>query len=417
MSLVTSPTAQNQFSSTYRSANSCPLKFGFLPQAFAFLEQRPIWDLVAKDTTCYIIPQAGITRTKNELLDFLPNALGLLAVTVFGMLLLPPALRKPAGKISGIAAQQLKSELPKVGASQKVAIKEQLARLAVSFGFFFPFAAGFMSTPFFRNWLTLKRTGTMDFEQLIGLEKGKIHALSPAEQKMEAGKQLSAIKTILGVGAGLSVASLVGLSMLARKKTPFSEGSEAKIRKLFDMFALGGSTSNAIKGNLATWLFWLAPAQFGWILSARSRNEKIEQTVKAVNSSFWFSLVTPLLVNPIFLRQYEKLKVPVGTDGKTGWMRFYKGSTPNHEQIQALEEPLREAATKIWKRQSIASWFIPVAMLALTPQLLNIHFTKKRYERSLQQSSENQLPRHHQHTGVSGVAFGTQQNPFASSFN
>ncbi|MEB3287732.1 MAG: hypothetical protein VKJ04_09540 [Vampirovibrionales bacterium] len=367
-----------------------PLKFGFLAQAFSTLEQQPMLDLAIRDVACYIAPQAALTRSKDELRDILPNSFGLLGVTVLGMLALARLLRFPVARLSGVVARTLEKELPQK-AEQVIPLKEQLARLAVSFGFYFPFAAGFAAVPFFRNYLTLKRTGTSDFETLIGLEGKKRHVLSPQEQAKAKRKQLAAGNTTLGIGAGLGLASLLGLSFLARRPESLSAKATEFVQRAFKTYALRGKKSYEVQGTLPILLFWLIPPSIGWILGARSRNERIEYAVKGANSILWFSLFTPLFVKRYFVNQFKKyeahgLDVGVSDQSKKGMKGLFKalqGSIPSYNDIQThLPERLKPDATKLKNRYSLLSWLIPVTMLAITPQLINIYFTKKRFEKS-----------------------------------
>jgi hypothetical protein len=346
-----------------------------LTSAFTTLETRPLVDLVARDVACYNIPQFALARTKDEFLDMAPNSLALTGITVGSMVTLPPLLRYPVSWLTKIPLIDLKKQLtPEL--IQKLPLKNKLARLAVAGGFLFPFAAAFAATPFFRNWLTLKRTGTADFEQLIGLEK---RTSDPKEVEKKLHYQKSMFKKTLLWGAGLGTGSLLAFSVAARLLKNPGVFTEKLLHSLFTSFALRGKTSSEVGGALSAGLFWLFPPYLGWLIAARTKNERIEHAVKATNSVLWFCLFTPLVVKDLFLKKMMNIGVKTGGEEiKNRWVRSFKGELPSYQAIAKFQEPLKKQALKIKNRYVFASWVIPVFMLATTPQLINIYFTRRR---------------------------------------
>lgn len=344
-------------------------------KTFRFLENRPLVDLVAKDVACFNIPQLSLAamRSKQELLDQIPNSLGLTAWTITSMLVIPKVLRQPMALLSGIKPATLARELtPEVLAS--LPQKEKLARLGVSFGFHVPFGAGFAAVPYARNYLTLKRLGTDNFDALIGYDKIEKKSDSDAEVKAKMAKQIKVIKGLILGSAALTGASLLGFGALARMA-----GNEVKqggaAHWLFNRFALRGKSSSELSGDLATLIFWLLPPYIAWQTSARSNNERIENGVKAGNSILWFSMFTPAVVSGPFLKRFAKLGLIPHKKDALGRMQ---GSIPSYNRLVQLSAPLREQAIKLKTRYKLASWLIPVTMLGTTPQLLNIYFTNRR---------------------------------------
>lgn len=344
-------------------------------RVFSTLEKRPLIDLVARDILCYNIPQFSLARTKEELFDMAPNSLALTGITVGSMLVLPPLLSHPVSWITKVPVDSLRKELtPEL--IQKMTPKVKLARLAVAGGFFFPFAAAFMASPFGRNWLTLKRTKTADFDQIIGV-KDQNKGSKDLQEKLDY--QKSMVAKVLGIGIALGAATLLGFASLSRSGKNMSGKGKKVIDKLFENFSLKGQKSNEVSGSLATMLFWLIPPYLGWALAARSKNEKIENAVKGTNSVLWFCLFTPMIVKDFFLKKFMKADIKTGAEGLSNrWVRSFKGVIPAYQTIEKLEEPLKQQGLKIKNRYTAASWIIPVLMLATTPQLINIYFTKKR---------------------------------------
>lgn len=383
-----------------------------LTRVFRHLDTHPMQDLVARDILCYNIPQFALARSRDELLDMMPNSLSLTAVTIAGQVALSPALQVVASKLTGLPLKELQHQLtPEL--MGKLAMNNKLGRLAVALGFYFPFAAGFAAAPFWRNWLTLKRTGTADFEKIIGLRKGQKQqqvALEPKPNRSPAEEakyqtqlgynQQMTLKT-LALGAGLGLVSLLGFSGLSRMATRGKVVAPAAMDKLFSLFALGGKRSSEVRGNLATMLFWLLPPYLGWLVAARSHNERIEHGVKSLNSVLWFSLFTPLFIKGPFLKTFEALGLKTGAEAigaragnavQNALATVHKGLSGSVPSYEAIEHITASAADKlkalVTKNKYMTwSWLVPVTMLATTPQLLNIYFTRRRFKAAQQEAA------------------------------
>ncbi len=360
---------------------------------FQWCEKTPIGSLVLQDIACFNIPPMLLARTKNELLDIAPNLLGWTSITAGSTIALPPVLRRAVNKLTGIPVQQMAQQITE----KTLAVMpehEKLGRLAVSFGFLFPFGAGFMSAPFFRNYLTMKRAGTSDFEKIIGLRKGqqtdaatKAHDKEVAKNdpkfKAELRKNLRLGWGVLAAGAAFSAASVLGFSSLARAAMAGKKILDPKlVHQLVNTYGLRGKTSNEVSGMLPILLFWLIPPYAGWLFAARSKNERIEYGLKSANSILWFSMFTPMFIKGRFAKAFEKAGIKTGVEKVTNpILKGLKASLPSYNQLLSMKEgPAKEQALRILNRYSLTSWLLPVAALSTTPQLLNIYFTKQRFK-------------------------------------
>lgn len=346
-------------------------RFGSLlaPQIFSILERNPIVDTLAKDVLGFNVPKLSLARTKQEFMDILPLEFGNTFITITSTLLLPALLRYPVRAMAG-----LKSMRHLLGpATSRLSSQAKLARLGVSFGFMFPFAAGFWALPFFRNWLTLKQQNTANFETLLGYRAKNAPVKNCEEEKQF---QLSRMYGTLGIGIGLGLASMLAFSLKA--KTIGAQPLSKTMKFLYKQFALQGASANQIPSDLATYLFWGFPAYAGWVHAARGSHERREQFIKGLNSSIWFSLLTPMLRRTIFLPQFNKLVTQVG--------RKAFQSMPSYEVIShSFNGALRKRLMAAKGHQDMMSFGITVLMLAFSPQLLNIYLTNKRLESEKQE--------------------------------
>ena len=110
------------------------------------------------------------------------------------------------------------------------------------------------------------------------------------------------------------------------------------------------------------------------LMAARSKNERIEHTVKGVNSVLWFCLFTPLVVKDFFLKKFMKAGIQTGAEGMASrFKRSIGGNIPSYRELMKLQGPLRQQALKIKNQYTLASWVIPVTMLVLLQQMLVAH--------------------------------------------
>ena len=366
MPVLITPTTLSSFPSNRPVVQKPGPRFGamLVPQIFRLLEQNPIVDTLAKDILGFNIPKLALSRTKQEFWDIAPLEFGNTTITVVSTLFLPALLRYPVKAMSN-----LKSMRPLLGdVTEKLTSQAKLARLGVSFGFMFMFAGAFWAMPFFRNWLTLKQQNTANFEALLGYKTKNAPVKNCEEEKQF---QLYRMLGALGVGVGLGAASMAGFSWMA--KNIKGKMLSKPLDFLFRQFALKGNSANQIPSDLATYIFWAFPAYAGWVHAARGAHERREQFIKGINSSIWFSLLTPFLRKTIFLPQFNKVVLLAGKKAFN--------AMPSYNAIEQLTKGSLQRKLKLLKgRQDMTSFGITICMLAFSPQLLNIYLTRKRLE-------------------------------------
>ena len=221
--------------------------------------------------------------------------------------------------------------------------------------------------PFIRNYFTLKRAHTSNFDAIIGLEKSA-QPESPEQLKQDMETQAHQAKHILLIGLALGGASLAGFSMAAKKIT--KSVLPKSVEWLYKTFRLSGKGMYEIKDGPATFTFWAAPAYAGWMHASRSKDELQEQMIKTFNALFWF-FGLPALMKPHFADQFRKL-VPMD-----------KNSTlPTYQDI--LKTPgwkrLRRKLLSLKTLQFSSMLLASVAMLSVSPQILNRYLTARKFE-------------------------------------
>jgi hypothetical protein len=403
---------------------------------FGYLEKNGLAGLIVLDILGFNLPKISLCRTWKERLDCATLEASNTSVTLGASLTLPFLTRPLASAIAGVDGKYLGDAVPFAktwatlaqGAAEKLgnagplaeglkglaqnivgkaehevpealAGKVAIARMAKDFGFYFPFAAAFWAAPFLRNWLTIHREGTANFEALIGLDQGNAfeHQRSPEEEKRF---QLGKAKRTLAWGLGLSAASIVGLGLLARGATGPLKGAA---KAFTEHYALRGPNGNQIDSRWSMFFFWSLPAYAGWIEAARSKNERIEQSVKAANSLFWFTFSKDL-VKPFFKRtflqenllshfQKKGIEVPEGLLNRPEFKlksvtnMLGKAEMPDVPSYAFLEKTfaehpqIRQELMGLKNNAELGQLAFAVLMLASMPQLLNIAWTRHRVQR------------------------------------
>jgi hypothetical protein len=384
---------------------------GFLPM----LEQRPLAGLVVKDVAAFNAPKVTLARSWKERLDTATLEFANTGITLLSSLFLPRLLRHPVSKISGIPVEALKREIPYTMQGQtSQAVK--LARLGTSFAFFFPFAAAFWAAPFFRNWLTLKRTNSASFEAMIGFDELKNSAPQRSPQA-EMAYQKKKGRQVFGVGLALGLASLLGFSAAARGIagqngknlwTCLESRLETDWKKnwswLFEKFDLKGKGAYQIAGGPATLFFWGMPAYLGWIHAARSRNEKRERLLQSANALFWF-FFAPVLTGWLWHKPFLKVAgkpelwsreflqaIRENMHPNEVFAEKFKGKIANLQYAEVEkhfrgtpEQKRNLIRLKNWKF-AVSDLAIPIGTLSLV-QLINFRLTERKIKRQMQQAA------------------------------
>lgn len=302
------------------------VKFGspetsLITQSLAQLEKRPLAELLLKDVAAFNIPKIALSRTWKERWDTATLELSNSGITLLSSLVLPPLVRLAVNPLASLSEYYVKKEylggefknvMPKLAG--KKLLPAQMARMGASFGFFFPFAAAFWAAPFARNWITMKRTHSANFESMIGFDGANSNQPKRTLDEDMAYQRNTAFK-ILGTGVALGIASILGLGLSARYlgqnmgkkienqffKPLFTEKGSKAFQLFFETFDLKG---NQVNGQTATLVFWGLPAYLGWVHGARSGNERRERMVQSANAIFWF-FVAPKLTNPLWRAGYQ----------------------------------------------------------------------------------------------------------------
>ncbi len=400
------------------------------------LEQKPLAELVMKDVMAFNAPKIAMARTWSERLDTAMLELTNTSITLLASLTVPLALRYPVSKLSGVAHRDLVKEIPYSQLAQ-TSSKIRMARMATSFGFFFPFAGAFWAAPFLRNWLTAKKNHSSDFESMIGL--GPLHPNKQQPDKRSWQEELAYQKhtgfTVLGLSTALGVSAATGLSWLARSMNPTKPDSagnrlahtlETKYKNLwstnFNKFDLKGASGNQIAGGRATLLFWGLPAYLGWVHGARSNNERRERLLQSANALFWF-FVAPAMVGKIWtpamkdaageLNQWDSAFVqrvqdnlPLGKNSqpltelekKTGFLKKI-ASDLSYEEIKNHFKGTDAERSKLFllknSKFAVAGLAVPILSLAAV-QVVNFRWTERKVRRDARkqraQLMKSQLP-------------------------
>lgn len=302
------------------------VKFGspessLLTKSLAELEKRPLAELLLKDVAAFNIPKIALSRTWKERWDTATLELSNSGITLVSSLVLPPLVRGLVNPLASLSEYYVKKEylggefknvMPKLAG--KKLLPAQMARMGASFGFFFPFAAAFWAAPFARNWMTMKRTHSANFESMIGFDGANTNQPKRTLDEEMAYQRNTAFK-VLGTGVGLGIASIFAFGLTARSlgqnmvkkienqflKPLFTEKGSKAFQLFFNTFDLKG---NQVNGQTATLVFWGLPAYLGWVHGARSGNERRERMVQSANAIFWF-FVAPKLTNPLWRAGYQ----------------------------------------------------------------------------------------------------------------
>lgn len=310
---------------------------GMATRFFSGMEKQPILELGFKDVAAFSLPRLALSRNWKEFMDMLPLEASNISITMLSSLVLMPLMRIPVKSLNKELKKKLETSLGAKEAEQylkhpfsdlvsskvrsgkalsdKTMASVKLARLAASFGFLFPFASAFWAAPFFRNWITLKRTNSANFESIIGFG-GMDNNKPKRSQEEEVRYQGTMALKVLGTGFGLGMGSLLLLSGAARKMASANAGKwleslskklkDGKYHQFFDSFDLKGAASNQIKGRPAQLLFWGLPAYLGWMHAARGGNEFRERVIQSANAVFWFFFAAKL-TTPVWKQVYQKV--------------------------------------------------------------------------------------------------------------
>lgn len=316
------------------------------------LESQGVWDTMTKEVVGINAPKIAITRTNTERLDVAVSEIGN-TIGAFGTGL---AMDRFLGKaFSGAQAAGGKSA--------------QWAVLGRSTALFSAIFAIMWAMPFIRNYVTAKRTGNVNFTDVIGA-KGIVRSSERDVQDAVAGYRNKALG-ILGLGLAGAVAGAGGAMLAIRRG--------AGLGVLTKLFSNGWLNRNLLLKNgsfndfagLKALLFWGVPAYGGWIHASRDPYEKKEQLLKF--GSFVGSFFGPqLLFDRYFKGKFARL-LPDGVEATYKDMTAALAKAPGNARLQE--------ALKFWKIKSLGGLATSILLLGVTPPLINIWLTSRRIRR------------------------------------
>lgn len=322
-----------------------------LVRALSGLESKPLWDTMAKEVVGINAPKVVFTRSNEEKFDVAVNELGNTVGFVGAGLVLDKVLQKVFDSVKDKPWAQ----------AQAAKTWETLGRSAAIYSTIF---AVMWAMPFLRNYMTAKRTGQVDYTEVIGASPRKKEGAT--QQQARLNKKLAEYKLkigqILGLGA-LGTALGVGGSLLAMNRgVGLNKVGDWIVRNL----ALKGGAFSDFSGWKAL-LFWGVPAYGGWIHASRDPFEKKEQVFKFAN--FVFCFIGPqMLIKKIFQSKFSKL--------------LGEGVATSFENLKVLEKTLApevvKAATKLKVFQEVVGLVSSIVLLGVSPAVLNIALTKRR---------------------------------------
>ncbi|MBX2861050.1 MAG: hypothetical protein KTR14_07435 [Vampirovibrio sp.] len=267
------------------------------------------------------IPRLAVSRNRNELFDTSVHQLAVLAAFYGTGLLLNPIIQK--------ATSTFQKQLGTHG--------KQWFRFGSSFSVFALTASLASSVPFFRNYVTISKTGTVDFAQMIGVKKQS--EVDEITIKQKADQNLNHVLTAGSIGAAFSLAFLLGGLFLARK--------EATVPKVVQWL----NRTLSLKSNKLTsfnpwsnFLFTAVPIWTGMVGASRDQYELKEALLRCTVSCLGFFIFPHTVAKAIEKFSAKKFK------------------------------HLSQAKNVAYVGKFITS----VAVLSLAPSLLNIYFTRQR---------------------------------------
>ena len=350
-----------------------------LSQGLAFLEKNPVGDTAIRDTLGNTVPKTLVTRTPAERADVAISQVGNTVAFVGGGLSVNFLLKKAFEKFQTESAKKLRP----TGA--------QWAVLSRSLGIYSAMASSMWAMPFIRNYITTKRTGMVNYADVIkagGAPKGP----QTPEQKAAVDASLKDSKkkalTILGAGAA-GILLPMGLGRIAAEKGLAEKGLnnlfEYDLKKL-KIPLLKDKVKNTLLlaegkfeklGGLPSMMFWGIPAYIGWYHASRDPYEKKEVFVRCANFVACFSL-PPALAKKAFESKLAKEFKAQNLGDKISF-------TAIQDAVKNGMAPEKVArAKKLLISQNLLGMGSSIVLLGVTPQLLNIYLTKRRLAKEVE---------------------------------
>ncbi len=419
-----------------------PPSMGLMPRSLYWMERNQLSDILIKDLLGFNMPRMTVAamRSTGDFLDTTRMELSNTSVTVLGSLTVPFFMRHLAAMVSGMPQKTLKKLGHDATLRKTATAAQKMGHLAGSLGFLVPFAFAFASTPYLRNWITLKQAGTANFEEIIGLGKSPKGHHNDRSYKEELAFQLGKVRDLNLIGVGLGAVTTILLGLKARNLAAKSRKAGAKvahktINKLFNAFHLSGNNANQITGDLSVFIWWLLPAYTGYILASRGKHERRENIIKTVNSLLWFTIFNRIFTKPHFGKLFRTAQKRLGVTLAKGptlfkntagarkkglaklgaWVKHQSQLpkwVPGWQAIANLEKTNPNAyhhLARLRTNRDLSLLAISIVMLATTPAVLNVILTRARVKaerkhyalhNGLQAINRGLLPVNNPYTGI-----------------
>jgi hypothetical protein len=336
---------------------------GAVSGVLATLESKPIWDTATRDTLGNTVPKTALTRSKAERTDVAISQLGNTAAFVGGGLSVDWMLRSAFKKFQQAGAKP---------------VEKNWAVLSRSLGIYSAMMSSMWAMPFIRNYITTKRTGMVNYADVIKSGGAPKRPKTP-EQEAAVAASLKDSKnkalTILGGGAAGILLPLAfgrfagakkwaanGLGKLFEKEIPLIGG------KFQDRFLLEGGKFEKL-GGIPSMMFWGIPAYIGWYHASRDPYEKKEVFVRCANFIACFSL-PPFLAKKAFAGKFKQF---AALGDKINFTSIEKALTD-----KKLTQETAKRAKKLLVWQNVLGMGSSIFLLGVTPQVLNIFLTNRR---------------------------------------
>lgn len=178
-----------------------------LASLLTFLQANKMPDIVFREITGNNIPHVAIVRNKDEFLDQSMSQFGNTAA-YFG---------------TGLLMDKALNAVPKLARLQLNQATKHWFFLGKSLSIFSLIAAVNLATPFLRNYITTKRTGTTNYAEMIGEKVRNGIDKQTLDAKMKEDKNRF-FKTV-GIGLAISASIMAATLVFNDPKTPNAQAS------------------------------------------------------------------------------------------------------------------------------------------------------------------------------------------------
>lgn len=313
------------------------------------LGNTPMLDTLTKEIVGVNLPRVALTRSADERLDVAASAIGNTAAA-FGV---GGLLNWGLNRIYGQAAK----------ADDLAGRWARLGRSAAIFSAVFSLM---WAMPFVRNYITARRTGSVQFTDVIGASASAVQSKSDLTTALSDYKTKAL--TFIGSGAAMAAAAILGTRLaMARNLNP-------GILKRFFNHAWLRENLLLKNGSFTdfSWLkalfFWGVPAYGGWIHASRDQYERREQLLK-------FGCFVAAFFGPQYLlaRRFKQMAGKLlNREWDYRWVTAQlKQLAPDHPQRPALQKAL-----SAWRKNTVGGLLLSIGLLGAIPQVLGMLLTR-----------------------------------------